>query len=383
MNTSRLREILELLLQCENEYQIQEILNEVNTHLTNLVSAPQEQQHQTDFSNTLGRFQKSMNKMIASFEPAQVDLFSEIGADIYFSSDIPGKISKSVSENPITPAVSRDFVVQLMTKRQTYLDEINQLRGNLDKLGIKVNEADTLTAEIGFLIPRKLFNDEFSSFIKLLTVINQIIRDFLDTATGSAKEIKVRQISASDPLIYFGLDPETIGMIGATVAWALNTWKQVEEIRKVRTQTSTLSIFQKAELKFFDDKIKKTIDAAVEEKAKELTEAAKGKTSRTPDEKNVHITWSLKQLLALVERGLKVEVRLLKPPPTEGTKEDQKAKTPAEFKKLQEIIPQLVFPRVEGDPILALPPATAPAKSKAEALTKSSKHKKKKNTEGN
>ncbi len=356
MNASRLKEIVELLLRRESEHKIQDILSEVNTHLSSLVGTPQEETLQKNFAETLNRLQKSMGDMIATFEPAQITLFAEIGADKYFSSDIPGDIAQSVRDNPITPAVSRDYVGALLGERQTYLDEIDQLRANFEKLGIKVSELEEGTAEIGFLIPRELFQNQFDQFIKQLGVINRIIREFSEIATGSAQEIEVRQISTSDPLIFFGLDIVTIVQIGGAITWSLVTWKLVEEIRKIRAETSKIGAFTKDDLTFFEDKIKKTIEAETKKKVKELLGLTRPKSARTVAEQRNHITSALKTLLALVERGLKVEIRFLPSPPQEGAEEDQEATVQPEFAQLKEIVPQLVFPPVEGTPVLDLPP---------------------------
>jgi len=102
MNASRLREILELLRKSEEKYKIQKILTELNGHLNSIVSAPQEPGHQNSFAETLGRLRKSMIDMVATFEPAQIDLFKEIGAHKYFASDSAGEIAQSVQDNPMS-----------------------------------------------------------------------------------------------------------------------------------------------------------------------------------------------------------------------------------------------------------------------------------------
>ena len=123
MNASRLREIVDLLLQRESEHNIQGILGEVASHLSNLAGAPQEQSHQTGFADALQRLGASMSDMVATFEPAQLELIKEIGADAYFCLDIRGVIEQSVRENPITPTVTRDYLSKLVHERQLFLDE--------------------------------------------------------------------------------------------------------------------------------------------------------------------------------------------------------------------------------------------------------------------
>jgi|GEM_PF-1239153 len=372
MNASRLREVLELLKHSESKYKIQKALDEVNAHFNNIVSAPQQPQHQQGFAEALDRLRKSMSSMVATFEPAQIDLFEEIGADEYFVSDIPGKIEVWVQENPITPAVARDNVNELISQRVNYLQQINQLLQNLKQIGIEVSELEPGTAEIGFLIPRDLFQDQFDQFIKKLEVINKIIREFSETATGSAEEIEVRQISSSDPLLFFGLATSTIGMIGATVTWALNTWKQVEEIREIRARTKAIPTFTEDELQFFDDKIKKHIETEIDKKAKELQSEAHDGDSRSPSERHTHLTWALQVLLSFVERGVKVEIRSLPPEPPEDAQDEEEAIHP-EFESLQAVAQQLVFPEFGDNPVLELPPPKPPeqaAKAKPARSTK-------------
>lgn len=356
MNASRLKEIVELLLDREEEYKIQTLLNEVNSNLSNLASAPQEQSHQTGFANALEILKATTHDMSLTFEPAELELFAEIGADEFFSPDIGSNIERSIQENPITPTVSQKYVSEFLGERQKYITEITQLYANLEYIGVEVIELDEGTAEIGFLIPRKSFNSDLGQLIDKLADIRGIIRVFSETATGSVPTIEVRQISNSDPLFFFGLDPRTICMIGGAITWALHSWKQVQEIKEVRARVTNIPVFVADELKFFDDKIRKTIEAEIKKKVGELLKSANSKTGRTKAEQKSYIKWAVETVLALVERGMKVEIRYLPPTPQEGAEEDQEATVPPELTKLDEIIPKLVFPPVEGATILDLPP---------------------------
>ena len=63
--------------------------------------------------------------------------------------------------------------------------------------------------------------------------------------------------------------------------------------------------------------------------------------------------------MALVERGLKVEIRNLPPTSPEGAEDPEAAISP-EFEELNKTIAQLVFPKVLGSPVLDLPPPEPP-----------------------
>ena len=75
----------------------------------------------------------------------------------------------------------------------------------------------------------------------------------------------------------------------------------------------------------------------------------KAKAGRTKEELSGHVTYAVDAILRLVEQGVKVEIRLVPPPPEKDTEERP------EFEQLRKIVPQLVFPEVEGPPILGLP----------------------------
>ena len=288
------------------------------------------------------------------FEPAQIALFDEIGASEFFVKDIWALINDWVQQNHLTPVVIQTNLNNLKSKRQAYIENITKLRDSLDVIGVKASVLQQGDAEIGILLPRPLFDNNFEQLIKELSAIKFVLRAFSELATGYVEPITVREISTSDPLFLLGMVPKTIAKIGRTVTWALNTWKQVEEIRKVRAETAKLTEFSEEEIdSIFGKKIKKTIDAAVSDKLDSLLADVADNKGRAKEQRE-HLKSSLEWLLAQVERGVTIEIRFL-PPPQTPQEEGQPPDIPQEFKTLQEVAPQLVFPKIKGTPILKLP----------------------------
>ena len=224
---------------------------------------------------------------------------------------------------------------------------------SVPQVAIEPPAATEGTAEIGFLIPRNLFQNELGPLLKELGVINRILRAFSEAATGASQPIVVRDISTTDPLFFFGLDPVTIATLGGVVAWALSQWKKVEEIRKLRSETQKNNLFVEDEIKaFFDSKIESMIKKAVEDKVQEIVSNLSG-TPRLNEQRN-DLRWALESLLARIERGMTVEVRVLPPKESDG---GPQAKA---FADIKQAIPQLVFPTPETTPVLRLPPAEPP-----------------------
>jgi hypothetical protein len=237
MNAARLREIVDLLLALEGEFRIQGILNETNGHLSNIVQQPQQPQFQTQFSNDVNQLRNVAKRIQERLQPAQIALVEEIGGKQFFADDLAALIDEWVRQNAVTPAVSQQKIQELLTQRQNYLNQITHLRDSLKAVGVEAVGLKEGEAEIGFLLPRSLFNNDFESLIDELEELDFILRAFSELALGTVEKIEVHQISTSDPQFFFGMSAVTIAAIGTAITWALSTWKQVEDVRRVRAET--------------------------------------------------------------------------------------------------------------------------------------------------
>lgn len=349
-----MKEGIDFLLSLEGEFKIQELLNGLSQHLNNMVGQPQNTDFQNKFSQALSELQEKCTSLRKRFEPAQVAFLDEIGASEFFLEDFSAQIIDWMQKNPLTPVVIKTNLDNIKTNRQEYINKIAQLRDSFQAIGIQASILKPGDAEIGILMPRSLFDNNFEQLIEELHELRFILRTFSELATGTAEPIEVRQISTSDPTFFFGMNAATIAMVAGVITWALNTWKQVEDIRKLRAEAAKIKSFTEQEVdSIFGKKIKKTIDDAINEKLEAILaniEERKGRVHELSDQ----LKRSLKSILARIERGLTVEVRFI-PPPKTTQEEGKPPDIPVEFKTMQEIIPQLVFPKIEGTPILQLP----------------------------
>jgi plasmid stabilization system protein ParE len=258
MNASRLREIVDLLLEREGTFQIQALLDQLRQRLSDLVSQPQQPSIQSEFSQALERLTTANNSLRVSFQPAQTVLVQEIGAAKYFAHDFAADIRSWITENPLSPVVAQQKLNTFVDERQHYIQQLTQLRDNFEAIRVRASSLQAGDAEIGFLLPRSLFNNRLDQLIKELRDINRIIRAFSEATVGRVEEVEVREISTSDPFFFFHIDPATIAALAAAVTWALNTWKQVEEIRRVRAETRKTEVLTEKEASdVFDKKIMK------------------------------------------------------------------------------------------------------------------------------
>lgn len=147
-------------------------------------------------------------------------------------------------------------------------------------------------------------------------------------------------------------------MVGAVVTWALNQWKKVEEIRKLRSETKKNQSFTEKEIKdFFDSKIERAIKSGIEEKVTDVL-GPPPKTAGSEQAKRTELAWALESVLARIERGMTVEIRFV-PPPAKKDEADGGSGDTAQvthFASIAEAASQLVFPAADKIPVLEIPP---------------------------
>jgi hypothetical protein len=361
MNSERLRRLVDELLQIEKSQQIQKKLSNLNTAISQLASNPGDSNFQVAVNDHLEALDAVLVPLSENRDSVKSEHLASIGAEFYFGTQMLEMIRSAMSESVLTPAVGHQAVDKMVNERQAYIDNLESLSTGLKAINVKPDDLEPGTAEIGFQIPRNLFDNEFEKLITELKEVRRIIRAFSELTTGSVEPIEVRQISTSDPLFFFGIPAATIVSIGAAITWALNTWKQVEEIRSHRAKLRESAQYSEQEISaFFDKKIESAVDQAVEEKLNELI-APDNKAGRAKEQRN-DLKQVLESILARVERGMAIEVRFLPPVQNEeavdgadgeGT-QTQQAK---DFEAMKELAPRLKFPPPDPAPILGLPKA--------------------------
>lgn len=207
---------------------------------------------------------------------------------------------------------------------------------------------------VGFQIPRNIFDNELEGFSRELHELRLIVRAFSEAAGNPGERIELRQISTSDPLIYLMLGYLTICKIGASVKWCLDQWKTLEEVRNLRANTANLAGVPQAKAlaEQFDSIIDQTLQTRIRERADALAAEATSDEGRRHELGN-HLAKALEGLLARIERGMKIDIRVL--PPSEPEEGEDPHPAQADYERLQEIRDELVFPELAStEPILHL-----------------------------
>ncbi len=150
----------------------------------------------------------------------------------------------------------------------------------------------------------------------------------------------------------------TTRVLDPASTWALATWKTLLEIRALHDQAKATNMPQSI-LDGIKTQIDETVQRRIEEHVAQVAPATVDEGRQ--HELNNQLRWTLRQILAKIERGMTVEIRFLPPAVNSDTPDDDEAHAAqtASFDELHEIAKALEFPALQGEPLLALeaPPA--------------------------
>jgi hypothetical protein len=379
MNVGRAMEFMQAVIDADNRFNIQKRLQKLDGRLQEVVNAPGGGQQQTDAMNALIDLRKHLAALMDELTPAQWEFLRERGLAPLFGPELGNEIERRFSSSGVTPAVVKNYVSEVVGKRNKVLELFKAGLTSLTGLGFKAEALQPGEAELGFTIPRELFENSLGGLAGEFETIDRVMSIFSEAVTGNREIARVGDISCSDPLL---LIPTTVAVavaVGKTVTWLLQTYEQTLKIRKLKAESKEVGIGDGV-LKEYQALIEKTIDEAIEKRIAELLPPKERKPRQ--QELSNGLAWAMRAILARVERGMTVEVRFLPPAVAEEAAAGEQAAADPLYQELAAVQQALLFPvEVEGEPILKRPPAVPPAEpakaAKAKGPPKPKKPKKK------
>jgi DNA-directed RNA polymerase subunit H (RpoH/RPB5) len=343
MTIEKFYETLELVSDLDTELGLQSVLDIINSSLANLVNSPAAPTHQSALANSLASFSDASEKLGKRLSPAQSSLIAEIGGGDFFDPLMADKVQASVSANAMTPSVAKGFVADLATRRTTFLATVRQTIQGLAELNVKAVSLKPGTADMTFLIPRELFENQLGPFAKELTIISRLIQDFSEAVTGNIEDVELETLSSSIPTVAVLASAKVVEAIANIVNKFLEAWEKIEKIRRLRGELSEVGMTGTA-LDELTEKIETTVEEIIEESTQLTLKGYKG----TPERKN-ELETALKQdthrLFGQIERGLTIQFAA-KPDPQ---KEDADNKA---LQAVDHLSHKMQFPQIKADPIL-------------------------------
>lgn len=356
MNLNRLLELSRKLLDLEKQHELQAKLIAVRTDLDNISSNPAEPTYQASLVEHLKALRSALKAATSSFTPVEQDTVDELISGSEFSLDLNRQLKEAIDQNALTPSVARDNVQKIESTRATTIEQLKAMIDAASFFGWEESGEESGGAIIEFTVPRTLFGNQFSRLVQELDFLKKLVA-LIAEASGEEPDAELVSLSTTDPTIAVAVTYGVAIGFGKVVNWGLGVWKQVEEIRALRTQAKKVGLHSEEEMKaFFDTKIEATIDAAVKSEAKRLTEHLANANRANEITNGLEIF--LKPFLARMERGLTVDIKLL----PHAAEDEAEA---AAVTELNGLAATLVFPAPAKDPILALTSPEAVKLSKA------------------
>lgn len=368
MDAAILHALMAKAIRLEDELKLQAHLEQARDAITNMTNAPQDPSHQTAFAEALKKLKNSVHKMALGLTPAEWDRLRELHSARDFSSFLIDQIEDVVRENPATPAVIRDKIVEIANKRSEELEHYRSIAGELEYFGLSPEENDPDKGQIGFKVPRDIFSNNFGEMINELKFIQRFVRLISEAEGENPDDIEVGPISTTDPVFWLIVAFGVLKTVGEVSSWCLDTWKKVEDIRLARAQVAKLGSFDADEIEaIFGAKIQGQIDSAVDEKIGQLLIKVEDLARRNELENGIRP--ALKQFLARIERGMTVEIRYL---PTYQEDLDEISAEDREKKQeeVRMVASTLVFPEPVGEPVLKIEAVSSEGEPKKAARAK-------------
>ena len=242
MTTEKLYGILTFLDSLDTKLALQTSLEQISTALSNLAASPAAPQHQSALRTALQSFQSAVARMTTAISPSQMVAVKAMGGGEFFDPSIFDKVEESVQLNAMTPTVARDFVLQLAERRAQFLATVRKAREALAGLGVEDATLEAESADVAFLIPREIFDNELGPFAKELGFIDRLIGHYSEAITGKVQPAKLEELSSSVPTVALLAALPVLDVLGTIVNKFLDAWEKIERIRKMRQELAEMGL---------------------------------------------------------------------------------------------------------------------------------------------
>jgi hypothetical protein len=269
----------------------------------------------------------SQPALSACFDPAIADL-----------------VKTSIATNAMTPSVAGSFVTQLAEKRAAFLGTVEETRKGLKKLRFVHTALAPGHADMSFLIPRDLFDNNLDDFVKELSFISRLVQDVHEGITGTREKPQLESLSSSIPTITVEGAVAVVAVLAKVVDLFLNAWKKIEEIRATRDKLTELG-FKGTATEELNEHVTTIVEEVVEESRELVLKSYITTDGGRKNELGNAISSDFRRLFGQIEQGLTIEFRAQ--PPT-----SEEAGSEGTFSAINTIANQLQFPPPAKQPLL-------------------------------
>jgi len=307
MTANKLYAILKFVETLDSQLRLQTSLEGIRDNLESLVQSPAQPTYQSTLATSLKDFEQVREKLRDSITPSMAAAIAEMGGAEFFDPEIAEQIKTSISQNAMTPSVARDFVQDLAARRATFLQTVKSTLQGLGKLNIQQSQLEPGEADVSFMIPRDLFDNDVASLAKEMIFISRLIQDVSEGVSGVQEKAKLESLSSSIPTLSVEGSAAVLNVIAKIVNLFLDTWEKIKKIRKIRDDLIDVGATETA-AEEMNERVTTTIEEIVEESTNLVLAGYKGDDGRKNELKSA-VSTDVRRLFGQIERGLTVEFR--------------------------------------------------------------------------
>lgn len=324
--------------------------NVINT-LQNVITQPQQPQHQTNLSNQLTALKEALFKsLVNDLSPAWYQVLVELEVNDVLGDNLYQKIEKILSQNQITPAKAKQELDTYFSKLNTKMTGFKNIVTGLETLEIGYDELEEGECEIGVLIPRDYIKNDLGKLGEEIKELTFIFNNYSELITGKKESFQIRNLSTSDPLITVATITAIAAGIAKTVGWLIDNYKKLLEIKKLKAELKNQGLSEE-NLQGISDHSNGFMEKAIENIIVKISKEYNGSSDKNRKNELLNgVRISLNKIANRIDRGFNFEVRI---EPIKSDETDKKETK--ETKEIQVASKNLQFMKLSGQPILKLP----------------------------
>lgn len=354
MNTERLHAIAFEVKADIEQAQIVQLLQQLVTHLQNIVNQPQQPSHQQSLSNTKKSLLEKLSKSkVNEFSPAWTQALEEIGLNEYIGNNLAERINSIFAENQITPQVALEEIQRLHTKESEILTNLTNLINSFSYLKIGREVLSPGEGEVGILLPRDYIDNRFDKLAKEFKELNGILMVLSEVGTGSTEHFELRQLSTTDPLVTLGASLAALSTIAIAIKPIISAYKEILEVRMLHAKLAEMKVDAKR-LKGVEEHAEEIMEKAIEKIKNELIEKTPVSDEGRKNELSTALNIALSKLANRIDRGFNIEVRV-EPIEVDGESDEEESEDIKHIQAIEGAMKEMKYMNVDGKPILHLP----------------------------
>lgn len=166
MNVGRVFTLVQDIRALDSKVRAQQMLSELRAGADSLANEPQNQGLQSAFVEKLKTLRTALVTLEGQLNTGQREFLQSIGALDLFTEALADQIQDNIRDNGIAPAVVRTLITEAENRRQTVLANFDTLVQSLKNIGVEKDTLEPGEAEVGFLVPRELFDNKLKGLSK-------------------------------------------------------------------------------------------------------------------------------------------------------------------------------------------------------------------------